>query len=106
MDYNVRQIEDGKGNDLVLTGLRKIGKTLILKEFMHRLIKLNGRCVPVYIDLEGMGLEPKNFAFIYMGQVLHWFNSRGANMPIRIGERDQIYSELATLDDGKIIMRL
>ncbi len=103
LDYNVRQIEDGKGNDLVLIGLRKIGKTLVLKEFMHRLIKSNGHCVPAYIDLEGMGLEPKNFAFTYVGQILHWFNSRGANMPIGIGERDQIYSELATIGDSDLI---
>jgi len=103
LDYNVRQIEDGKGNDLVLIGLRKIGKTLVLKEFMYRLLQSNRHCVPAYIDLESMGLDPKNFAFTYVGQILHWFNNRGANMPIGIGERDQIYSELAKIGDSYLI---
>ena len=103
LDYNVRQIEDGKGNDLVLIGLRKIGKTLVLKEFMYRLLQSNRHCVPAYIDLESMGLDPKNFAFTYVGQILHWFNNRGANMPIGIGERDQIYSELAKIGDSDLI---
>jgi len=104
LNYNIEQIESGgTGEDIVLIGLRKIGKTLVLKEFMHRLLESKRHCVPVYLDLEGLGLEPRNFALTYVGYVLHWFNTRGTVMPLGIGEREQIYSELATIGDRELI---
>ncbi|MEA3293947.1 MAG: ATP-binding protein [Euryarchaeota archaeon] len=104
LNYNIEQIQTREtGENIVLIGLRKIGKTLILKEFMQQLIRSKEDCVPVYLDLEGLSLEPRNFSFTYVGYVMHWFNTRGTIMPMGIGEHKQIYSELAKIGDHELI---
>lgn len=52
-----------------LIGLRRIGKTLIIKEFMKR----NPKKAIAFVDLERIDLVPEQFAVQYIGTILYWY---------------------------------
>ena len=69
------ELEAGRRKHLALIGLRRIGKTLILKEFILRLLQQTGNSpsvIPIYLDLQRMGLSPEFFATEYIGAALYW----------------------------------
>jgi len=77
------ELEAGRRRHLALIGLRRIGKTLILKEFILRSLQRPGDLLvlPVYLDLQRIGLSPEFFATSYIGTVLYWFKERGKGRP-------------------------
>jgi len=72
-----------KGNTQhsVIFGLRRIGKTLLLKEFIRELLAQDKAIVPAYIDLEEITSSPENFATGYIGSFCFWFLTRGEGNP-------------------------
>lgn len=64
----------GVRKHLALSGFRRIGKTLVLKEFLRRNLpeSLSGDCRLVYIDLPRLALTPESFAVQYLGYLLYW----------------------------------
>jgi len=85
------ELEAGRRKHLTLIGLRRIGKTLILKEFILRLLQRPGSLLvlPVYLDLQRIGLSPEFFATSYVGAALYWFKERGEGRP-------NVYFDIAT----------
>lgn len=87
------ELEAGRRKHLAFIGLRRIGKTLILKEFILRLLQQQAGnsppVLPIYLDLQRMGLSPEFFATEYVGAALYWFQERGEGRP-------DTYSNLAT----------
>jgi len=75
------QHQQGNTQHSVLFGLRRIGKTLLLKEFIKRALKDDENIIPVYIDFEEITSSPENFAIGYIGSVCFWFLTRGAANP-------------------------
>ena len=76
------ELRAGRRKHLALLGLRRIGKTLILKEFILRLLQRptppeSPAVIPVYLDLQRAGLSPEAFARQYVGSVLYWLQERG-----------------------------
>ncbi len=65
----------------VLFGLRRIGKTLLLKEFIRRTLAQDKSIVPVYVDMEEITSSPENFAVGYIGSHCFWFLTRGNANP-------------------------
>jgi hypothetical protein len=67
-------LNQGVRKHLALSGFRRIGKTLILKEFLRR--NLSGRvtdgCQLIYIDLPRLALTPEAFAVQYLGYLIYW----------------------------------
>jgi len=59
---------------LALSGFRRIGKTLVLKEFLRRSLQEGSAsdCQLVYIDLPRLALTPESFAVQYLGYLLFW----------------------------------
>jgi hypothetical protein len=59
---------------LALSGFRRIGKTLVLKEFLRRSLQEGSAndCQLVYIDLPRLALTPEAFAVQYLGYLLYW----------------------------------
>lgn len=58
---------------LAMSGFRRVGKTVVLKEFLHRKQQQAERPVLVaYIDLPRLALTPEAFAIQYLGSLLYW----------------------------------
>lgn len=67
----------GAVEHVALFGLRRIGKTLLLKEFIRRTLLETPALVPVYMDISALASSPENFALGYIGQVCYWLLLRG-----------------------------
>jgi hypothetical protein len=70
-------MQTGTAEHAALFGLRWIGKTLLLKEFMRRLLKSGSVVRPVYMDFSTLASSPENFSLGYVGVVCHWILNRG-----------------------------
>jgi len=70
-------IRPGPVEHVALFGLRRIGKTLLLKEFMRRTLNEAADILPVYMDFAMLASSPENFALGFVGQVCYWLLRRG-----------------------------
>jgi AAA+ ATPase superfamily predicted ATPase len=81
LTYAVEELRQDRPHHVALLGLRKIGKTSLLKEFAYRLLtetQPEGEIVlPVYMDFEEICSSPESFALRYAGHISYWFQSRG-----------------------------
>jgi AAA+ ATPase superfamily predicted ATPase len=69
-------LERGRPHHIALFGLRRIGKTLLCQEHMRQL-SVQGRVLPVYMNLEGIGASPELFVQRYVGLTCFWAIARG-----------------------------
>lgn len=74
-------LQTGAAEHIALFGLRRIGKTLLLKEFIRRTLAEDPEIVPVYMDFSFLSSSPENFALGYVGQVCYWLLTRGESDP-------------------------
>jgi AAA+ ATPase superfamily predicted ATPase len=71
LDKNTEQILDNSGENICFIGLRRVGKSLTLKEYISKLDRT--RIFAVYMDFERLDTTPEFFAVQYIGQILRWF---------------------------------
>ena len=64
-------LERGRPHHIALFGLRRIGKTLLCQEQMRHLA-VQGRVIPVYMNLEGICTSPELFVQRYIGLTCFW----------------------------------
>jgi len=72
-------LAQGVRKHLAFSGFRRIGKTVILKEFLRRDLA-EERDDPVavaYLDLPRLAFTPEAFATQYIGSILYWLLERG-----------------------------
>ena len=64
----------GVRKHLALSGFRRVGKTVVLKEFLRRHLETNrdGDCRLAYMDMPRLALTPEGFAVQYVGYLLYW----------------------------------
>lgn len=64
----------GVRKHLALSGFRRVGKTVVLKEFLRRNLQPGGAsdCRLAYMDLPRLTLTPEGFAVQYVGYLLYW----------------------------------
>lgn len=68
----------GSIRHLAFLGPRRIGKTLLIKEFIQRALTAEDETfVPVYLDCQRAPLTPESFAVYYTGTALFWLLRRG-----------------------------
>jgi hypothetical protein len=70
-------LAEGVRKHLALSGFRRVGKTVILKEFLRRHLheETGGTERPVaavYLDLPRLAFTPETFATQYIGSILYW----------------------------------
>ncbi|MEI6153033.1 MAG: ATP-binding protein [Deltaproteobacteria bacterium] len=70
----------GKPVDVHISGLRRIGKTMLIKEFMKRHLNDENR-IYVYINLEEISETPEDFALKYIGWHMYWYYAKGSKLP-------------------------
>jgi hypothetical protein len=77
-------LADGIRKHLALSGFRRIGKTVILKEFLRRHVweetSAPGQVDMAYLDLPRLAFTPEAFAAQYIGSILYWLLERGDNL--------------------------
>ncbi|MCX5805621.1 MAG: ATP-binding protein [Proteobacteria bacterium] len=71
----------GKPVDVHISGLRRIGKTMLIKEFMKRHMDDEG-VLPVYINLEEISETPEDFALKFIGWHVYWYYTKGSRLPV------------------------
>ncbi|HDN78972.1 MAG TPA: hypothetical protein ENG33_00735, partial [Chloroflexi bacterium] len=74
------ELIQGRPRYVALFGLRRIGKTLLIKEQMARLLE-KGDVLPVYIDFEEICTAPELFAQRYVGWTSFWALTKGQDEP-------------------------
>ncbi|MFQ6042428.1 MAG: ATP-binding protein [Candidatus Poribacteria bacterium] len=74
------RLQKGLAFNLSIFGQRRIGKTLLMKEFILRHRKLKD-FIPVYINCQTICTNPEDFAASYVGWVCYWFLTRGEETP-------------------------
>jgi len=75
--------------DLHLSGLRRIGKSMLIKEFILRHAS-DSTVLPVYINIEELSETPEDFAVKFIGWQLYWLYGKGETLPLP-------YLQLSTL---------
>ena len=69
LDKSTDSFKKGSAKSIALLGLRKSGKTLLVKEHLKNAKDV----VPVYIDLERISLNPENFSVEFIGNIIFHF---------------------------------
>jgi len=102
--YAQERLQEGRPQaaNLALFGLRRIGKTMLLKEYIARTLATCPQVVPVYLDLEHACSAPETFALGLIGAVCYWFGRRGEGSPRRFLAFDTLLLEAAALPSPTI----
>jgi len=71
-------LTEGIRKHLALSGFRRVGKTVILKEFLrrHLLEEAESHVAVAYLDLPRLAFTPEAFATQYIGSILYWLLER------------------------------
>jgi hypothetical protein len=72
-------LAQGVRKHLALSGFRRVGKTVVLKEFLRRHLA-EERDYPtavIYLDLPRLAFTPEAFATQYIGSILYWLLEQG-----------------------------
>jgi DNA-binding MarR family transcriptional regulator len=67
--------------DLHLSGLRRIGKSMLIKEFIRRYVG-DSTVLPVYVNMEELSETPEDFAVKFIGWQLYWLYGKGETLPL------------------------
>jgi len=81
LEYYNRNFINRQAEHIALFGLRRIGKTLLLKEFMRRLLENNDFSKIAFLDFSVLCSSPENFALGYLGTLCYWFIEEGKTDP-------------------------
>jgi len=71
----------GQPEHAALFGPRRIGKTLLLKEFMRQTLEQQMAVAPVYMDFTFLCSSPEQFAAGYIGHICYWLITQGEETP-------------------------
>jgi DNA-binding transcriptional ArsR family regulator len=71
----------GQPEHAALFGPRRIGKTLLLKEFLHQTLAQKIAVAPVYMDFTFLCSSPEQFAAGYVGYICYWLVTQGGETP-------------------------
>jgi|GEM_PF-6003759 len=61
LEHYLDQLRRGQPTHVALFGLRRIGKTLLLKELIARLLEPGDDVIPIYMDLSESCGSPEHF---------------------------------------------
>ena len=108
LELSAVELQQQRRKHLALLGLRRIGKTLILKEFILRWLPRPAPpaappVIPVYLDLKRLGLSPESFAVEYIGAVLYWFLEKGAGRADDYARLPALLRAASTLGNARVL---
>jgi len=71
----------GQPEHVALFGPRRIGKTLLLKEFLRQTLEQKIAVAPAYMDFTFLCSSPEQFAAGYVGHICYWLVTQGGETP-------------------------
>lgn len=71
----------GQPEHAALFGPRRIGKTLLLKEFLRQTLEQKVAVAPIYMDFTFLCSSPEQFAAGYVGHICYWLVTQGGETP-------------------------
>lgn len=98
--HHMRELRSGRPIHTALFGLRRIGKTLLLKEFIARLLDQGDEVVPVYMDLSGSCGSPEQFATVYIGLTAYWFLTKGQALPLPYFDPHSLHAQVVSAGES------
>jgi AAA+ ATPase superfamily predicted ATPase len=81
IEHYHRSLINGPVEHVALFGLRRIGKTLLLKEFMRRLRATNSAEQSAFMDFSVICSSPENFTLGFVGSICYWLLEEGKSDP-------------------------
>ncbi|PKP52103.1 MAG: hypothetical protein CVT90_02785 [Candidatus Altiarchaeales archaeon HGW-Altiarchaeales-3] len=75
LEYTRDSLDKGTLRNISFFGLRRIGKSLLIKEFMYR------NPGNIYINIEEIASSPEFFSLRYIGYIAYWLNENGDALP-------------------------
>ena len=81
LDHYHHSLTNGPVEHVALFGLRRIGKTLLLKEFMRQLTASSQIECPAFLDFSVICSSPENFALGFIGSICYWLLEEGKSDP-------------------------
>lgn len=98
LDVARQALQNGSPRHLAFLGPRRIGKTLLIKEFILRSLSTGDEAlIPVYLDCQRAPLTPESFAVHYTGTILFWLLRRGQGRAAAFRELGYQIKEAAPL---------
>jgi hypothetical protein len=98
-------LRGGRPTHVAIFGLRRIGKTLLLKELMARTVQSQAasaetsEVVPVYMDFSEICANPEQFATAYIGWIAYWTLTRGQSSPWAFFDLSTLQVEVVQAQD-------
>jgi hypothetical protein len=77
----LRRTAGGRPQRMAVMGLRRIGKTVLLKEFVARTLAGDAQVWPIYVNCEEITTSPERFALGLIGSSCYWYLRRGERSP-------------------------
>ncbi len=77
----MQSFKNGPAEHIALFGLRRVGKTLILKELIRQVLETEPDITPAYLDFSALCSSPENFVLGYIGSICYWLFEKGQSDP-------------------------
>jgi AAA+ ATPase superfamily predicted ATPase len=81
LKHVLNTFQTGPAEHMALFGLRRIGKTLLLKELIRQIMLSNDDLIPAYMDFSALCSSPENFVLGYIGSLCYWIFEKGQTDP-------------------------
>jgi len=76
LEHAAQKVQQGQPLHLSFLGPRRVGKTMLLKEFLAQ-HQQDPALIPAYVNFQTICTNPEDFAAAYMGWICFWFQQRG-----------------------------
>ncbi len=97
LNHALSDVKKGAFRGFVILGVRRCGKTMILKHFLFELLS-DSSVIPIYVDFEGM---PRDFNIMLdrlIGWIIFWIRTRGIGDPVEYGSPSILIRKLGRDD--------
>ncbi len=106
LEHYVGQLRAGRPMHVAVFGLRRIGKTLLLKELIARMVQRSAidgeaaKVLPVYMDFSEACANPQQFATAYIGWIAYWTLKHGESSPWAFFDLPTLQTEVLQAQDA------
>lgn len=80
LDLSRDLLTQGIRKHIAISGFRRIGKSIIMKEFLRRSLEKNSTendVIIAYLDIPRLSRTPETFAMQYLGYLMYWLTDGG-----------------------------
>lgn len=81
LSHYLQTLSSGSVEHIALFGHRRIGKTILLKEFIRREFLNKGFACPVFLDFSILCSSPEAFSISFVGSICYWLLEEGKTDP-------------------------